>query len=60
MKKMQWLEKWLELVLDMLEWFKKEANGSEFNSLLTGCNRLCLLARVSTGMSEMCASAISF
>ena len=37
-----------------------KANMSEFNSLLNGCNGLCLQARVSPGMSEMCASAISF
>ena len=58
-KKMPWLEKWLESVLDVLEWFLKKAYGSEFNSLYTGCNGLCLQAKINPGMSETCAAAIS-
>ena len=37
----------------------KKANRSEFNSLYTGCNGLCLQAKVNPGMSETGAAAIS-
>jgi hypothetical protein len=53
-------ETWLGSVLDMLEGFLKKANKSEFNSLQTGPNGLCLWPKVEAEMSKTCAAAISY
>ena len=60
MKNSAMVRKMAKSVLDVLEWFLKKANGSEFHSLHTGCNGLCLHAKIKPGIRKTCAAAISY
>ena len=60
LKTVSMLEKHLESLLDVLEWFLKKAKRSQFNPLHTGCHGMGLQPKVNPAMRKTCAAASSY